>query len=145
MRVTLQRVDDAFHFRGFNEDGLSANFDTTPEEGGNNQGPGPMQTTAMALGSCSAIDVVLILQKGRQQIDSFDIEVDYERATDQTPAVFTQFHVHYLLTGKLDVARVRRAVDLSVRKYCSIATMLAKTAEITYSFSVNGTRYEEEV
>ena len=79
MKVTLTRLDDAFHFAGRNEDGVETHFDLTEAEGGTNQAPGPMQTVAMALGSCASIDVVLILNKQRQTIDSFDIEIDYER------------------------------------------------------------------
>lgn len=101
-----------------------------------------MQTVAMALGACSGIDVVSILRKGRQELVDFHIDIDYERATDKTPAVFTEIHIQYALTGELDPEKVRRAVDLSVRKYCSITKMLEKTASISYSFSVNGTTYD---
>lgn len=142
MRVTLDRIDGNFLFRGRNENGTETHFDTSPEDGGSGTAPGPMQTVAMALGACSGIDVVSILRKGREDIVDFHIDVDYERAGDRTPAVFTEIHVHYALTGELDLEKVRRAVDLSVRKYCSVAKMLENTATITYSFSVNGETYE---
>jgi len=141
MRVTLDRIDGNFLFRGRNEHGAEALFDTTPEEGGTGSAPGPMQTVAMALGACSGIDVVSILRKGRQELVDFHIDVDYERATDLTPAVFTKIHIKYALTGDLDLEKVRRAVDLSVRRYCSVTRMLEKTASIETSFSVNGTTY----
>ncbi|MDX1545744.1 MAG: OsmC family protein [Rhodothermales bacterium] len=142
MRVSLTRLDDAFHLVGRNADGLETHFDVTEGEGGANAAPGPMQTTAMALGACASIDVILILGKQRQEIDSFDVEVDYERATERTPAVFTTMHVHFILTGVLDAAKVRRAVALSIGKYCSVAAMLARTADITASCTVNGEHYE---
>lgn len=141
MNIHLHRLDDAFHFLATNEAGNEVHLDTSPEEGGAGQGAGPMQTVMMALGGCSAIDIVSILQKGRQEIEGFDIDIAYERATDQVPALFTKVHVHYLLSGALDVEKVRRAVDLSLHKYCSVAKILEKTASITASFSVNGTRY----
>lgn len=142
MRVTLDRIDGDFLFRGRNEDGAETLFDTTPDEGGSGSAPGPMQTVAMALGACSGIDVVSILRKGREILVDFHIDVDYERATQSSPAVFTEIHVHYALAGELDPEKVRRAVDLSVRKYCSITKMLEQTVAITYSFSVNGTTYD---
>lgn len=142
MRVTLDRIDHAFHFIGRNEDGAETHFDTPPNEGGTGAAPGPMETVAMALGACSGVDVVSILRRGRQEVDTFHVDIDYERATDQTPAVFTSFHIHYALTGDLDPEKVRRAIDLSVGKYCSITKMLEKTASIDYSFSVNGTTHE---
>lgn len=140
--VTLTRTDDAYHFIGRNAAGNETHFDTGPAEGGSGAAAGPMQTVAMALGACSAIDVVSILKKGRQQITSFNIAVEYDRAKNETPAVFTKMHVHYQLEGELEPEKVRRAVELSVEKYCSVSKMLARTATITHSFSVNGTRYE---
>lgn len=142
MRVTLDRIDGNFLFRGRNEDGAETHFDTSPEEGGSGKAPGPMQTVAMALGACSGIDVISILRKGREDVVDFHIDVDYERAADRTPAVFTEIHVHYALAGELDPEKVRRAVELSIHKYCSVTKMLEKTATIDYSFSVNGQTYE---
>jgi len=143
MIITLDRVGEPFHFEARNESGNVVHIDTTPEKGGTGQGAGPMQLVAMGLGGCSAMDVVTILNKQRQQIESLSIQIDAERATDQVPAVFTDIHLHYALGGNLDAEKVRRAIDLSLEKYCSVSRMLEKTARITYSFSVNGERYEQ--
>lgn len=142
MNVHLTRTDDAYHFVGRNAVGNETHFDTGPDEGGSGRAAGPMQTVAMALGACSAIDVVNILRKARQEVTSFDIDVDYERAADETPSVFTEMHVHYSLEGDIEPEKARRAVELSVTKYCSVSKMLSKTAAISHSFSVNGVRYE---
>ncbi len=143
MRITLRRLDDAFHFLAANEDGNEVHFDVTPEEGGTGQGIGPMQVIIAGLAGCSAIDVVSILRKGRQEVDTFDVQADYEREPGVAPSLFTTIHLHFTLTGDLDPARVRRAVDLSINTYCSAARILEKTATITSSFSVNGTRYDD--
>ena len=140
--VKLSRADDAYHFVGRNAAGNETHFDVGPKEGGAGSAAGPMQTVAMALGACSAIDVVSILKRGRQEITSFNIDVSYDRAEGEIPAVFTKMHVHYLLEGTLEPDKVRRAVDLSIEKYCSVSKMLGRTAAITHSFSVNGTHYE---
>ena len=142
MTIHLHRLDDAFHFLATNEAGNEVHFDITEEEGGTGQGAGPMQSVIMALGGCSSIDIILILKKQRQDLRDFSIDIDYERATDQVPALFTRIHAHYTLTGDLDPDKVRRAIDLSLNKYCSVAKILEKTVPITASFSVNGTRYE---
>ena len=138
-KVTLRRLDDKNHFLGTNESGNTLHFDTDPPEG-NGQGVGPMQAVAMAIGGCSGIDIVDILRKGRQKLDGFDASIEYER--EGTPALFTHIHVHYALTGDLHPGKVRRAVDLSINKYCSVAKIVEKTAAITVSYSLNGTRYE---
>ena len=66
MKITLHRLDDAFHFLATNETGNEVHLDVSPEEGGSGQGAGPMQAVIMALGGCSGIDIVSILKKGRQ-------------------------------------------------------------------------------
>lgn len=142
-RIDLKRVDNAFHFVATNAAGNEVHMDVGPAEGGSGQGAGPMQMVIMALGGCSSIDIVSILNKSRQQIDTYDVEIAYEREPHGVvPRLFTWIHVHYLLTGELDVDKVRRAIELSLDKYCSVSRILEKIATITYSFSVNGVRYE---
>lgn len=144
MIITLDRVGEPCHFEARNESGNVVHIDTTPEKGGTGNGPGPMQLVAMGLGGCSAMDIVTILSKQRQEIESMSIQVDAERATDEVPAVFKEIHLHYALGGNLDADKVRRAIELSLDKYCSVSRMIEKTATITYSYSVNGQRYERD-
>jgi len=140
-KVTLQRLDDKFHFLATNSDGNTLHLDTSPEEGGSGQGVGPMQAVAMALGGCSGIDIVIVLKKQRQDLQKFDTVITYDRNEQETPALFTNLHVHYEFEGQLDPDKVRRAVDLSINKYCSVAKILKKTALIIVSWSINGQRY----
>ncbi len=143
-KVTLRRLDNKFHFLAANSNGNTLHFDTGPEEGGSGQGVGPMQAVAMALGGCSGIDIVMILEKQRQNLRKFHTAITYDRAEEETPALFTNLHVHYEFEGELDPEKVRRAVDLSVNKYCSVAKILEKTASITVSWSINDQPYTLE-
>lgn len=143
-KVTLHRLDDKFHFLAKNSEGNTLHLDTGPQEGGSGQGVGPMQAVAMALGGCSGIDIVLILKKQRQNIQKFDTVITYERAEQETPALFTKIYVHYEFEGDLDPGKVHRAVDLSINKYCSVARILEKTAQITVSWSINDVHYSLE-
>ena len=112
------------------------NMDGAPEAGGRNLAPRPMELLLAGAGGCSAFDVVLILQRARQAISACDVNLQAERATED-PKVFTKINLHFTVKGKnLDLAKVERAVKLSHDKYCSATTMLAKTAEITYSIEV---------
>ncbi len=138
MKVSLKRLDDKYHFLGTNAAGNTLHLDTGPEEGGSGQGVGPMQAVIMALGGCSGIDIVSILKKQREDLAAFDTEITYERAENETPALFTRIHVHYIFSGDLNPDKVRRAVDLSINKYCSVARILEKTAPITVTWSING-------
>jgi putative redox protein len=95
-----------------------------------------MELVLIGLGGCSAYDVVDILEKGREAIESVVVELDAERA-EQVPKVFTRIHLHYVVKGRrLKPEKVERAIALSVEKYCSASAMMAKTAAITHDFEV---------
>lgn len=94
-----------------------------------------MELLLVALGTCTAVDVVSILAKRRQKLDKLEIIVTGERATEP-PAVWTKLEVFYRLWGALDEKAVRDTIELSENKYCSVAAMLRKTADISYQFEI---------
>ena len=141
MRIHVRRIDDAYHFVGTNERGNEVHMDTAPEEGGTGQGAGPMQLLIMALGGCSGIDIIQILSKGRQEVESFEVAIDAERAAGEVPSPYKRIHAHYTLSGDLEPEKVRRAIELSLEKYCSVAHTLESHAEITFSYTVNAVDY----
>jgi putative redox protein len=100
-----------------------------------NSGPGPMELVLMALGACTATDVVTVLQKKRQKLQSLEVVCSGERAT-QPPTVWTKLEIVYRLRGELDDAAVKHAIELSEAKYCSVAAMLKKTAKITWRYEI---------
>ena len=107
-----------------------------PAQGGQNLAPRPMETVLAGTGGCTAYDVVLILQRGRQDVRGCSVKLTSERAPAD-PKVFTKIHMHFTVTGRdLPPAAVERAIALSHEKYCSASIMLAKTATITTSFEV---------
>lgn len=110
--------------------------DGSPDIGGRNLGPRPMELILMGLGTCTAMDVITILAKSRQAVTDCVIDVQAERA-DTYPKVFTRIHVHYVVTGRdLEEAKVARAVELSAERYCSVSAMLRETVEITHDFVI---------
>jgi len=112
--------------------GHTVPFDADRES---NRAPGPMEMLLGALGACTSVDVVLILAKKRQVLNSLDVVISGERATEP-PTVWTKIDMVYRLRGKLDEKAVRDAIDLSQTKYCSVAAMLGKTARITYRHEI---------
>ena len=137
MHIELKRIDAPFHFEAVNDSGNTIQFDGSPEIGGQNKGVRPMQSLLMALGGCSAIDVVSILQKQKQPIDDFQISIDGHRQQGAEPSLFEQIHIIYKLSGAIEPAKARRAVELSMDKYCSVAKTLEKTATITWEVQLN--------
>lgn len=105
-------------------------MDVAPEAGGRNLAPRPMEMVLLGAGGCTALDVVLILKRGRHQVSGCEVRLEAERAATE-PKVFTRIALHFVVRGK-DLPRqaVERAVRLSHEKYCSATAMLAKTAEI---------------
>jgi putative redox protein len=138
MKVELKRIDDDFHLTGKGSTETEIDIDASEAVGGHSLGARPMELVLMGLGGCSGIDVISILKKQRQEIKSFAIVIEAEREQHKIPAVFKTIHVTFKLSGRLEENKVKRAVDLSMKKYCSITAMLEKTTEISYSFEIDG-------
>jgi putative redox protein len=96
-----------------------------------NKAPGPMELVLVALGACTATDIVIILGKKRQKLESLDVICSGERAAEP-PRVWTKLEIVYRLRGQLDESAVKHAIELSEEKYCSVAAMLKKTATVTW-------------
>ena len=136
MQVELVRVDDAFHFEALGISGVAQHIDAATDIGGHNAGARPMEMLLMGLAGCSAIDVILILKKQKQVIEDFRMKVDGLREKEATPSPFKKIHITYLLKGQLDADKVKRAIDLSMDKYCSATAQFRPSTEITYSFEI---------
>jgi putative redox protein len=105
-------------------------------DGDNETGPGPMTTLLLAIAGCSGADVAAILEKMRIKLDEFSIEIAGTRRVTE-PRRYMAVHLVYCLRGAgLDEPRARRAIDLSIEKYCSVMHSLAPDIEITYDLTV---------
>jgi len=138
MQVNLERINDAVLLKAVNESGNEIHIDGNEEIGGVGGGFRPMQLLLAGIGGCSALDAISILKKQNQDLKGVTIEVTGERRKGKTTAVFSDIHLHYVLTGNLDEKKVSRALHLAVDVYCSVGEMLGKTATISYDFEING-------
>lgn len=100
-----------------------------------NSAPGPMELMLAALGSCTATDIVEILAKKRQRLDSLEILIEGERAKEP-PTVWVKLQLLYRLKGKVDDKAAKDAIQLSLDKYCGAAATLKKTAELTFRYEI---------
>ena len=121
---------DGMHFEGISG-GQTVHMDSVPEAGGQSLGMSPMRLVLAALGGCTAMDVISLLHKMRQDVTGLDVEVNAERADDH-PKVYPSLELVFKVRGH-SIARemVERAVSLSEDKYCSVGGMLKKAAPIT--------------
>jgi len=124
-------------FEGRAASGHSVVMDGSPEIGGENRGPRPMEMLLLGMGGCASFDVVNILRKARQDVRHCRAELEAERA-GEVPAVFTRIRIHFVVQGAdLKEAQVKRAVELSAEKYCSASIMLARGGvEIHHSYHI---------
>ena len=131
-KIELTRVKGDFGFEATDESGHSIKMDSSPESGGLNYGVRPMQTLLMGLGGCSAIDVISILKKQRQDVVDYKMTISGEREKGKEPSLWQTINVEFHLYGTIDEDKASRAVDLSINKYCSVAaTLMGAGAKIT--------------
>ena len=128
---------DGMAFMGESGSGHAMIMDGAPEYGGRNLGIRPMEMLLLGLGGCSNFDVVSILRKSRQAVESCEAFLEAERATED-PKVFTRIHLRFVVKGRgLKEAQVKRAVELSAEKYCSASIMLGRAGvEITHDYEI---------
>lgn len=137
MKIDINLVNDAFHMLATNESGNNIHLDGSPDIGGEDLGMRPMQLLLAGLGGCSSIDVLLILRKQKQVIESFSVEVIGNREQIEEYSLFRNITLVFKIKGTLDKSKVDKAIQLSLDKYCSVAKTLEPTAKISYQLILN--------
>ena len=131
MKATVTWLEDMC-FEGLSESGHKILLDGTNP----GKGPSPMEAVLLGAGGCSAIDVISILEKSRQQVSGCVVELNADRA-EQPPRVFTNLNMHFIVTGTaLSEKHVARAIQLSMEKYCSVMKMLDKALDASSSYEI---------
>ena len=138
MEITLERVNNDYLFEVANQSGHRVFLDNKSKEEGDVKGISPMELLLMGLAGCSSIDVISILSKQKIQPASLKMEVDGKRFKGQIPSLFEEIDVKIILKGNISASKVKRAVDLSFEKYCSVSKTLESTAKINYRIFLNG-------
>jgi putative redox protein len=137
IKISLERTQGDYGFEALDEKGHSLLTDSSSENGGLDAGFRPMQLLLAALGSCSAIDIVGILKKQRQQIGDFRMEIEGEREPGVIPSLWKKIAIQFHLSGEIDQEKAERAAALSIEKYCSVAETLRRAgATITWRVNV---------
>ncbi|HEV2354751.1 MAG TPA: OsmC family protein [Puia sp.] len=138
VRIELSRVEGDFGFEAKDAYGHTARMDSHPASGGAGFGISPMQMLLMGLGGCSGIDIVSILKKQRQTVEGFRMVIDGEREKGNDANLWEKVHLVFELTGRIEEDKARKACELSMDKYCSVATTLRKAGcHITWEVRIN--------
>ena len=140
MKVALERINQDYLFKVTNSNGHSVLLDNKSKKEGEVAGISPMELLLMGLAGCSSIDVVAILNKQKLNLTSLKMEVEGERNETEIPSLFNKINVKVIVEGETSPEKIRRAVQLSFDKYCSVSKTLEHTAEINYLIFLNGTK-----
>lgn len=138
VRIQLERINGDFGFEVTDAMGHILRTDSSPESGGKDFGFRPMQLLLAGLGGCSGIDIVSILNKQRQQVDNFSMTIEGDREPGKEPSLWQNVHILFNLRGTIDPDKARKACELSMDKYCSVAATLREAhCKLTWEVKVN--------
>src|ERR1700743_1350944 len=137
-KIELARVSGDYGFEARDEDGHIVKMDSNPAGGGLNFCVRPMQMLLMGLGGCSAIDVISILKKQRQEVKDYKMVINGDREAGVEPSLWKNINIEFHIYGDVDEDKAVKAVELSIEKYCSVSATLEKAgAEIKWQVYVH--------
>lgn len=135
MKITIDQLENT-HMEAANEEGGLIRMDGSTSIGGLEGGFSPLQLLLAGVGGCSAVDIVGILEKQRQDLQDLTIEVEGDKQSKEEHSEFKNIHINFVFTGDLDESKVERAINLSLEKYCSVSKTLEQATEITHSYEI---------
>ncbi len=108
-------------------------MDSGPDFGGDSSATKPMELLLLGLGGCTGMDIVPLLKKMRQEVTGVELNITAER-TEEHPRVYSRIDIEYVVAGRgLEEEKVKRAVELSQERYCSVSAMLKKACPVNYT------------
>lgn len=134
MKLELTRIEEPYVFQVKNEDGLTFTMDASETIGGKKKGMRPMELLASSLAGCASIDITRILSKKRIPTERFSISIEARRSTD-SPSPFEWIQLNIFVDETLDQEEVKKVVELTLNKYCSVSASLDKAISIRYSIN----------
>lgn len=136
-KMIVTRINDGFAFNAVDEAHNSMRLDIPVDQGGHGTGLRPMQTLLSALGACSGVDIVMILNKQKETIEFFEMIIDGQREEGKEPSLWKTVHIIFKFKGTMTQEKAQKACALSIDKYCSVAaTLRAAGATITWEVVV---------
>ena len=137
MEISITKTDKNFAFLATSEgEATPINLCASDALEKGNIGYRPMQTLLMSLASCMSIDILMILQKQRQSVTDYRVDVKADR-TDDTPSIFASINFHVYISGDIKEEKLKKAIDLSRDKYCSVYHMMRQDVPFTISYTIN--------
>ncbi|UCD34454.1 MAG: OsmC family protein [Nitrospiraceae bacterium] len=135
MKSRIKLVEN-MQFVATADSGHAVLMDAPQSVGGNNSGAKPSELLLMAFGGCSGMDIISILRKKKQEVASFEVNVQGD-TPEKHPRYFTNIHIEYVVTGRnISEDAVKKAIALSLNTYCMVGLTIGKAAKITHSYRI---------
>lgn len=131
MKLQLNLSENPYVFKLNNENGVICTIDSSDDIGGKNRGLTPMQLLAGALASCISIDTLMILKKQKITPQKYTVEIDAQKK-QSIPSPFEKIHLKFEIDADIDVCKINRAIELSLKKYCSVKASLNDNVKISF-------------
>jgi putative redox protein len=135
MKLNLKRIEAPFVMELRNEQGNTCLMDANPAIGGSNKGFRPMQLLAGSLAGCVSIDVLNIVKKQRIDLKHYHVRIEAKRV-EGTPSPFEHIHLVFEFDNSIDPEKMRRNIDLTLQKYCSVSACLKEQIKVTYDLEI---------
>jgi putative redox protein len=135
MGNTYAKLVEGMQFVAWGDSGHALLMDSDPSVGGIDTASRPVEVLLCALSGCTGMDVISILRKMRTVPEKFSVEVEDKRASEH-PKVLTLVHFVYRFVGDVPEANAKKAIELSMQRYCPITNMVNKTAEVTWEYQI---------
>lgn len=130
------KYTDGLQFVGESDSGHAIVMDGTPDVGGADTGMRPMELLLVSLGGCSGMDVISILKKKKENVNGLELNIKGEKA-ENYPKKYTSVNIEFIVKGRgVSEEAVKRAVELSMDKYCSVKATIEPTANVTWSYRI---------
>jgi putative redox protein len=136
MAITLKRIDEHFKLEATNERGDIMHTNGSPGIGAEGTGFRPMETLLISLAGCSAIDIINVLNKSRQKIESFEMKISGTKR-EGIPSPYETIDVLFILQGKIKEDKMQKAIELTRTKYCSVYFSLHPDIEVSFRYEIN--------
>ena len=140
MNIQLKQYNKHKIFEASNSSGYSLLVGTSVNNAVN--AIRPMELMLVSLASCSSIDIIEILNKQKQTNFKYDVTITSERVKGQVPSIFKEITINYIFSGEISFTKIHKAINLSLDKYCSVSKIIAQTAKIKHTITLNGKHYE---
>ncbi len=142
--ITKVKLEDVskMRFAATTGSGHTVYMDSMPNVGGDDSAARPAELPFVGLAGCTGMDAISILRKMKQDVQSYEVEVEGVDRTEEYPKYWKEINVVFHVTGDVDPKKLARAINLSRTRYCGVSAIMKGVVKFHYFYDLNGERVE---